>query len=127
MSTDKHITPGTYIIGFTLSMALTLSAFILVWRYVDSGRQIFAENSLLAWIAALALAQLLVQLVFFLHLGRESKPRWNMMVLAFAATIVVILVFGSLWIMYNLDYHEGHELSPQETESYIIEDEGIHQ
>src|SRR3989344_7241028 len=113
-----HITPGTYIIGFTLSFALTLAAFTLVWRYVDSGRQIFNGNSLLAWIAALALAQLLVQLVFFLHLGRESKPRWNMMVLAFAATIVVILVFGSLWIMYNLDYHEGHELSPPETESY---------
>ena len=121
----SRIDKSQYTIGFVLSLGLTLAAFLLVWRYVDSGRQIFSENFLLFWLAALAISQLFVQLIFFLHLGHEPKPRWNFIVMAFAATIVVILVFGSLWIMYNLDYREGHQLSPQETESYIIKDEGI--
>ena len=114
-----------YVTGFALSLGLTLTAFILVWRYVDSGRQSFSESSLLIWVAGLAIAQLFTQLVFFLHLGRESKPRWNLAVLAFAATIVIILVFGSLWIMANLNYRGGHGTSPQQTETYIIEDEGF--
>ncbi|MBI2285715.1 cytochrome o ubiquinol oxidase subunit IV [Candidatus Saccharibacteria bacterium] len=114
-----------YVTGFALSLGLTLTAFALVWRYVDSDRQIFSENSLLIWVAGLAIVQLFAQLVFFLHLGRESKPRWNLAVLAFAATIVIILVFGSLWIMANLNYRGGHGTSRQQTETYIIEDEGF--
>lgn len=117
---------GTYITGFLLSLALTLAAFTLVWRYVESDRQIFSENFLLIWLAVLAITQLLAQLVFFLHLSRESKPRWNLNVLSFAVTVVVILVFGSLWIMTNLKYHEGHNLYPEQTETEIIHDEGFH-
>lgn len=122
----RKITVNTYIAGFIFSLSLTLAAFLLVWRYVDSDRQIFSEGFLLAWIAALAIVQLFTQLVFFLHLGRESKPRWNLTVLAFAAIIVVILVFGSLWIMANLGYHQGGDMSPRQTDQYIMEDEGIH-
>ncbi|MEX1059022.1 MAG: cytochrome o ubiquinol oxidase subunit IV [Candidatus Saccharimonadales bacterium] len=121
---DK-LTERSYIVGYIFSLSLTLAAFLLVWRYVDSDRQIFSEGFLFAWIAALALVQLFAQLVFFLHLGRESKPRWNLTVLTFAATIVIILVFGSLWIMANLNYRGGHGTSPQQTETYIIEDEGF--
>lgn len=70
-----------------------------------------------------AISQLLVQLIFFLHLGRESKPRWNILVFLFAALVVLIVVVGSLWIMNNLDYHMGgHEM-----DSSIIKDEGIPQ
>lgn len=117
---------GTYIAGFLFSLSLTLAAFLLVWRQVDSDRQMFREGFLLTFVAVLALTQLLVQLVFFLHLGRESKPRWNLTVLSFALIVVVILVFGSLWIMESLRrYHEGHELSPEQTETQIIQDEGI--
>ena len=121
----EKITERNYIAGYIFSLSLTLAAFLLVWRYVDSDRQMFSEGVLLAWIAALALVQLFAQLIFFLHLGRESKPRWNLAVLAFAATIVIILVFGSLWIMASLNYRGGHEMSPEQTETYIIEDEGF--
>ena len=51
------------------------------------------------------LAQFFTQLLFFLHLGRETKPRWKLLVFLFMTMIVAILVFGSLWIMYNLNYH----------------------
>ncbi len=74
-------------------------------------------------LAALAVTQLLVQLLFFLHLGRESKPRWNLIVLAFAVMVVVIVVFGSLWIMKNLQYNHGHQ-TPEETDKFLIHDEG---
>jgi cytochrome o ubiquinol oxidase subunit IV len=80
----------------------------------------------MAWIVALALVQLFIQLIFFLHLGRESKPRWNLSALAFAVIVVVILVFGSLWIMASLDYHGGHHSTPQTSDEYIIQDEGFH-
>jgi len=122
----KRPTTSTYITGFIFSLALTLTAFTLVWRYVESDRQIFTENFLLIWVAVLAITQLLIQLVFFLHLNRESKPRWNLSVLSFAAVVVVILVFGSLWIMMNLRYHEGESMNPEQTETHIIQDEGFH-
>lgn len=119
------ISKESYISGFILSLGLTLTAFVLVWRQVDSDRQIVSDGFLIAWLAGLALAQLLTQLVFFLHLGRESRPRWNLAVLSFAAIVVLILVFGSLWIMANLNYRGGHNPDPEQTESDIIHDEGF--
>jgi heme/copper-type cytochrome/quinol oxidase subunit 4 len=40
----------------------------------------------------------------FLHLGNEAKPRLKLLVFGFMALVVMILVFGSLWIMYSLNY-----------------------
>ena len=116
---------GPYIAGYIFSLSLTLVAFALVWWQVNSDSQVFSDGFLLAWVAALAMVQLLTQLVFFLHLGRESKPRWNLAVLSFAATIVIILVFGSLWIMQNLNYHDSGVQDPRRLESEIIQDEGF--
>lgn len=117
---------GSYIAGFIFSLGLTLAAFSLVWRHTQSDREVFSETFLFVWVGALAITQLIVQLVFFLHLGRESKPRWNLIVLSFAALVVVILVFGSLWIMYSLNYRHGHKMTPEQVETNIINDEGIH-
>ncbi len=89
---------STYISGFVLSVVLTMVAYLGV---VDHA---FKSNALIAFIIGLALIQFLVQLFFFLHLGRETKPRWKLMVLGFMVTVVLILVIGSLWIMYNLNY-----------------------
>ncbi|MBI4033464.1 cytochrome o ubiquinol oxidase subunit IV [Candidatus Saccharibacteria bacterium] len=118
----KQINTNTLVAGFVFSLVLTLSAFMLVWWQKDADQQIFSQNFLLVWVGALAVVQLITQLVFFLHLGRESKPRWNLTVLVFAAIIVLILVFGSLWIMANLNYHHGPSTTP---DSSIIEDEGF--
>lgn len=53
-------------------------------------------------LSVLASVQLVVQLLFFLHLGEESKPRWKLLSLIFALIILGIIVFGSLWIMFDL-------------------------
>ncbi len=113
----------SYTIGFVLSLVLTLAAYILVVNKVWSG------NVIIAAIIGLAIAQLFVQLIFFLHLGKESKPRWNLTILLFAILVVGIIVIGSLWIMKNLNYghQHGHELSPDQASKYITKDELIKQ
>jgi cytochrome o ubiquinol oxidase operon protein cyoD len=68
----------------------------------------------------LALTQLFVQLLFFLHLDRESKPFWNLQVAILAAGVVLILVIGSIWIMNNLNYHMN---TPQQIQKYIKDQE----
>ncbi len=111
----------SYIIGFVSSIVLTLAAFSFVWEHVNSDHgslHVFVTS----WIVGLAVIQLVVQLVFFLHLGEESKPRWNLTVFSFMLLVLIILVFGSLWIMNNLDYHMMHD---KNVENYIIHDEGI--
>lgn len=105
-----------YIAGLVLSVALTLTAF----KVVDDGR--LGGNGLIAILLGFAIVQLFVQLVFFLHFGREGRPRWNTAAFGFMAIVLVILVGGTLWIMYSLNYHMGH---PADYEKHILEDEGI--
>jgi cytochrome o ubiquinol oxidase operon protein cyoD len=115
----------SYVTGFVLSLLLTLTAFLLVWRQVESNNMLFEGTFLLYAIGVLALTQLIVQLIFFLHITSRSEARWNLAVLMFAAVIVLILVFGSLWIMINLNYHHGGHIDPAQLDTKIIEDEGI--
>lgn len=110
----SHGSTKTYVSGFLLSIVLTLAAYLCTTHNIASGW------ALMGILAVLAVIQLFVQLVFFLHLGRGSESRWNTTVLLFAAMVVGILVFGSLWIMGNLSY--GHQNIP--TTQQIIKDEG---
>ena len=99
--TGHGATEGTlasYATGFALSLGLTFSAYLIVVNHLASG------SALTLSIFLLALAQLGVQLVFFLHLDKGSKSRWNLIVLLMTAIIVLILVAGTLWIMKNLNY-----------------------
>ncbi len=107
-----------YVIGFLLSIYLTVTAYLMVTHHL------FGGWALVAAIVSLALIQLVVQLVFFLHLGRESKPRWNLLIFLFMLMVVIIVVFGTLWIMANLSYHHHHSMSPGDTTNFIIKDEG---
>lgn len=87
-----------YLIGFVLSIVLTLAAFWLVG-------QGFSKEVTIALLITLAVAQLWVQLICFLHLGAEQRPRWHAITLAFAAFVVLVLVGGSLWIMSHLEHN----------------------
>lgn len=120
----RHDGPGgtvkSYTIGFVLSLLLTLTAYAIVTHNVFSGW------TLVYVLASLAITQLFMQLLCFLHLGRESRPRWNLTVMLFALMVVVIVVFGSLWIMKNLNYSHMH-MTPAQTNKFIIQDEGYPQ
>lgn len=87
-----------YLTGFILSILLTLASFYLVIEKILTGW------TLLFTLSGLGVLQALVQLVLFLHLGTEEKPRWNLIIFLFMTLVLVIIVFGSIWIMENLNY-----------------------
>jgi cytochrome o ubiquinol oxidase operon protein cyoD len=96
---SQMYTLKTYVIGFGLSIVLTLIAYLAVVNHL------FSRRILLFVLPVTALAQFIVQLFCFMHLGREYKPRWKLYVFLFMVLIVIILVAGSIWIMANLNYH----------------------
>jgi len=103
-----------YISGFILSIVLTLAAYLVVQTHLGSGNQVLSQPVVLTTILVFALAQLIVQLYFFLHLGEEKKPRYRLFTLLFAVGVVLIVVIGSIWIMSNLGYH-----TPSQVNSYL--------
>ncbi|MEO5499708.1 MAG: cytochrome C oxidase subunit IV family protein [Candidatus Saccharimonadales bacterium] len=115
----KHLI-RSYTVGFLLSLVITCLAFFVTKSYLASG-EMTAPIILLIGLLALAAVQLLVQLLFFFHLGSETKPRLNTVSFLFMLMVVGIIGIGSLWIMYNLDYN----MSTPEVEKYIQEEEGI--
>jgi cytochrome o ubiquinol oxidase operon protein cyoD len=104
-----HATLRAYVSGYILSIGLTLSAYLMVTHQTAS------YDWLVAAISGLALLQFLVQMVFFLHLRAETRPRWKLFVLLFMTLVVLILVFGTLWIMNNLNYR----MTPQQINTYM--------
>lgn len=104
-----------YLIGFLLCVALTLAAYFPVVE------RMFSTETLLYLIIGLALVQAGVQLVCFLNLGRESDSHWNVTIFVFAVIVVLMVVLGSLWIMYHLDYR----LMPTEAELHQIHQQGL--
>lgn len=115
-------TRNMYIIGFVSSIVLTVIAFGAVGLHTATHHTIPPRDAIVPILLGLAVTQLFVQIIFFLHLGKESKPRLNLMAFLFMILVVVIVVLGSLWIMQNLDYNMQHG---QNIEQDIIKDEGI--
>lgn len=97
MKKEWHGTLKSYAIGFAVSLLLTTAAFLLVITKVLTG------NSLIYTIALLAVVQAAFQLLFFLHVGQEAKPRWETFAFCFMFVILLIIVIGSLWIMNDLN------------------------
>lgn len=93
----------SYACGFILSILLTLVAFFMA-PHLGS----YATPA----IVLLAVVQLIVQLVFFLHLGQERGPRWNTGIFMFTLVIIGIVLGGTLWIMHNLAHLHMHPLTP---------------
>lgn len=112
----------SYVTGFVWSLLLTLAAFALVQMQLDSDGNAYEGKVLIGILAILAIVQLIVQLVFFFHLGREAKPRLNTVSFLFMLMVVGIIGFGSLWIMYNLNYN----MMGKEVEMYIQQEENIY-
>ena len=89
-----HGSYKSYAIGFILSVILTVIPFGLV-MYPS------LPKSITLWIVlAFAVIQVLVHLVYFLHLDRSAAQRNNVIAFVFAALVIVLLVGLSLWIMF---------------------------
>lgn len=101
----------SYALGFILAIILTMTAYFAVTQQWMTG------GALVALIMALAAIQLAVQLVFFLHLGRQKGSHWNVAVFLFMILVLVIIVGGSLWIMDNLNYNM--QMTPEQMNEYM--------
>jgi cytochrome o ubiquinol oxidase operon protein cyoD len=112
---SRHGSLESYTTGFILSLVLTLAAYFAVVN------DTLSTTTLIAGIVILAIAQLFVQLIFFLHIDRERKPRHMLMVSLFTVMVLGIVVYGSIWIMDNLHYN----MTPDEVTEYMMEEEGI--
>ncbi|MBA8878833.1 cytochrome o ubiquinol oxidase subunit IV [Phyllobacterium myrsinacearum] len=103
-----HGSLRSYLIGFGLSVVLTAIPFWLVMSGVLDSKQVTALA-----IMALAVVQIFVHMVFFLHMNVRSENGWTMMALIFTLVLVVITLTGSLWVMYHLNTNmmPGHDMN----------------
>lgn len=101
-STDAHggseATLSSYTIGFVLAVILTVIPFGVV------GFELLPPTGALITVAASAVIQILVHLYFFLHLDVSREHLASTMSGAFTALIMALLVGGTIWLFYSLDY-----------------------
>lgn len=98
---DRVDAPGSlreYVTGFVLAVGLTAIPFWLVMGHAFVSSRIMA-----AVILALAAIQIVVHMVYFLHMNTRSEGGWSLLALLFTLMLVVIALSGSLWVMYHLD------------------------
>jgi cytochrome o ubiquinol oxidase operon protein cyoD len=95
--TSNHGNLKSYIIGFILSILLTIVPYVLVVNHILS------SDAIIVSIVILAVLQLLVQLIFFLHLSAHPEHRSTLLSFIFTVIVLFILVAGTLWIMYNMN------------------------
>lgn len=122
-NTDKTYREGlwTYGIGFLLSFLLTCTAFLVV-SGVSGGSIDLTRGEVIALLAGLASVQLVLQVIFFLHMSTERRARWSLLSGLFAVMVVLIIVIGSIWVMNNLNYN----MMPKDTTKYMQDKEAIH-
>ncbi|MCW1908542.1 MAG: cytochrome C oxidase subunit IV family protein [Candidatus Saccharibacteria bacterium] len=94
--TKEHNPTASYVIGFVLSLFFTLIPYSLVVNKTVTG------NVLIATILGFAIIQMLVQIFFFLHLGRGPKPFYNIVFFVATVGLILVTVGGSIFIMNNL-------------------------
>jgi cytochrome o ubiquinol oxidase subunit IV len=92
-----HATLGGYLIGFVLSVVLTAIPFWIVMN-----QAIESTGFTIVVILAFASVQIVVHMVYFLHMTPKAEGGWSLMALAFTIILVVITLSGSLWVMFHL-------------------------
>ncbi|OWT72926.1 MULTISPECIES: cytochrome o ubiquinol oxidase subunit IV [unclassified Achromobacter] len=93
-----HSTFGGYMTGFVLAVILTVIPFWLVMG------KVFESSSTTALILlGLGAIQIVVHMIYFLHMNAKSEGGWNMLALIFTIVLVVITLAGSLWVMYHMN------------------------
>lgn len=114
MSVDLHQavshTPGTdgtgssgrwptHLIGFVVAAGLTVASFGMATS------RILTPASLIAALVVLAIGQMIVHLIFFLHITASPRHQTNILALLLTLLIIVLVVIGSVWIMSALNHN----------------------
>jgi len=93
-----HSSFSGYMIGFMASVILTAIPFWLVM-----GDVLGSKNMTVVVILAFAMVQIVVHMVYFLHMNFHSEGGWNMLALMFTVVLLFITLSGSLWVMYHMN------------------------
>ena len=93
-----HATVKGYVVGFLLSVLLTAIPFWLVMAKVLPSPRLTAFV-----ILAFAAVQMVVHMVYFLHMNARSEGGWSLLALLFTVALVVILLAGSIWVMLHMN------------------------
>ena len=88
-----------YLTGLGLAILLTATSFFV------AGTDLVCQPSIPVALVVLAIAQMGVHLVFFLHITTGPDNTNNVLALAFGVLIVILVIGGSLWIMANLNHN----------------------
>ena len=97
--TGSHGGWQSYVVGYVSAMLLTAAAFLL------ARSPLITAASATAAVVVLAIAQMLVHLIFFLHINTSPEHKTNIMAFILAIVIIAIVVVGSIWIMAHLNYN----------------------
>jgi len=96
----SHSTFGGYMTGFVLAVILTVIPFWLVMG------KVFDKPSVTAMVVlGFAAVQIVVHMIYFLHMNTRSEGGWTMLALIFTIMLVVITLAGSLWVMFHLNHN----------------------
>jgi cytochrome o ubiquinol oxidase operon protein cyoD len=87
-----------YVTGFVLAVVLTAIPFWLVMNHTFSRPGVTA-----AVILVFAAVQMIVHMIYFLHMNTRSEGGWSLLALLFTLMLVIIALSGSLWVMYHLN------------------------
>ncbi|MDI1260643.1 cytochrome o ubiquinol oxidase subunit IV [Aquabacterium sp.] len=94
----SHGSLKEYTIGFVLSVILTAIPFWLVMG------KVFDKSSTTALVVlGFAAVQIVVHMIYFLHMNTRSEGGWSMLALIFTLVLVVITLSGSLWVMFHMN------------------------
>ena len=97
-----HKTLSSRIIGFVASLALTLAAFLIVIHPEFTHLGIKTNITVILILATL---QGIIQSIFFLNVLSEKGPRWNLFVFVSTISIIIVIIFFSIWVMSHLNYN----------------------
>ncbi len=93
-----HFSAKGYVIGFVLAVVLTAIPFWLVM-----GKVLPTPGLTAAVILGFAVVQIFVHMIYFLHMNSKIEGGWSMLALIFTAALVLIMLAGSIWVMYHLN------------------------
>jgi cytochrome o ubiquinol oxidase operon protein cyoD len=93
-----HATSRGYLTGFALSVVLTALPFWLVMGKVLPGPMLTS-----AAVLACAAVQVVVHMLYFLHMNAKVEQGWSLLALIFTVVLVVIMLAGSVWVMHHLN------------------------
>ena len=95
---DLHVSMGDYVKGFILAVVLTAIPFYLVMNNVIQDRSLAVLV-----LGGFAIVQIVVHMVYFLHMNGKIQGGWTMLSTIFTVVFVAIAIAGTLWVMFHMN------------------------